>query len=77
VAEQTAGHAWAEAYVDDFGWLAFDPTHDICPVESHIRVAAGLDYLGAAPVRGSRIGGSGESLAVKIRVAQARRQSQN
>ncbi len=67
-AEQNAGHAWAEAYVDDFGWLAFDPTHDMCPIESHIRVAAGLDYLGAAPVRGSRIGGSGESLAVKIRM---------
>jgi transglutaminase-like putative cysteine protease len=76
-AEQSAGHAWAEAYVNDLGWLAFDPTHDICPVESHIRVAAGLDYLGAAPVRGSRIGGSAESLAVKIRIEQARRQSQN
>lgn len=76
-AEQNAGHAWAEAYIEDFGWLAFDPTHDVCPVESHIRVAAGLDYLGAAPVRGSRIGGSAESLAVKIRIEQARRQSQN
>jgi transglutaminase-like putative cysteine protease len=76
-AEQSAGHAWAEAFVDDLGWLAFDPTHGICPVESHIRVAAGLDYLGAAPVRGSRIGGSAESLAVEIRIEQARRQSQN
>jgi transglutaminase-like putative cysteine protease len=76
-AEQSAGHAWAEAFVDDLGWLAFDPTHGICPVESHIRVAAGLDYLGAAPVRGSRIGGSAESLAVEIHIEQARRQSQN
>jgi transglutaminase-like putative cysteine protease len=75
--EQNAGHAWAEAFVNDLGWLAFDPTHCICPVESHIRVAAGLDYLGASPVRGSRIGGSSEALAVKIRVEQARRQSQN
>jgi len=77
VAEQNAGHAWAEAFVHDLGWLAFDPTHCVCPVESHIRVAAGLDYLGAAPVRGSRIGGNAESLAVKIRIEQARRQSQN
>ena len=75
--EQNAGHAWAEAHVDDFGWLAFDPTHGICPMESHIRVAAGLDYLGAAPVRGSRFGGGGESLAVNIRVQQAQRQSQH
>jgi transglutaminase-like putative cysteine protease len=76
-ADQDAGHAWAEAFVTDLGWLAFDPTHGICPVESHIRVAAGLDYLGAAPVRGTRYGGGGESLAVKIRIEQARRQSQN
>jgi transglutaminase-like putative cysteine protease len=74
---QQAGHAWAEAYVNDLGWLGFDPTHGICPVESHIRVAAGLDYLGAAPVRGTRYGGSGESLSVAIRVEQARLQSQN
>ncbi|HVG52719.1 MAG TPA: transglutaminase family protein [Xanthobacteraceae bacterium] len=77
VADQEAGHAWAEAYVSDLGWLAFDPTHGICPVESHIRVAAGLDYLGAAPVRGTRYGGADESLAVKIRIEQAKRQSQN
>jgi transglutaminase-like putative cysteine protease len=77
VADQDAGHAWAEAYVNDFGWLAFDPTHGISPVESHIRVAAGLDYLGAAPVRGTRYGGADESLDVKIRIEQARRQSQN
>ncbi len=31
--EQNAGHAWAEAYIDDFGWLAFDPTHGICPIQ--------------------------------------------
>jgi transglutaminase-like putative cysteine protease len=77
VADQDAGHAWAEAYVADFGWLAFDPTHGISPVESHVRVAAGLDYLGAAPVRGTRYGGGGESLAVNIHVEQARWQAQN
>ena len=58
IVTQEAGHAWAEAYVADLGWLAFDPTHGICPVESHVRVAAGLDYLGAAPVRGTRYGGA-------------------
>jgi transglutaminase-like putative cysteine protease len=77
LAAQDAGHAWAEAFVPDLGWLGFDPTHGICPVESHIRIAAGLDYLGAAPVRGTRYGGSGESLSVAIRVEQARSQSQN
>jgi transglutaminase-like putative cysteine protease len=74
---QEAGHAWAEAYVPDLGWVAFDPTHGVCPSESHIRVAAGLDYLGAAPVRGTRYGGGGEALGVTIRIEQAAMQSQN
>jgi transglutaminase-like putative cysteine protease len=74
---QDAGHAWAEAYVKDLGWVAFDPTHGVCPTESHIRVAAGLDYLGAAPVRGTRYGGTGEALDVTIRIEQASMQSQN
>lgn len=74
---QDAGHAWAEAYVPTLGWIAFDPTHGVCPVESHVRVAVGLDYLGAAPVRGTRYGGGAEALGVTIRIEQAAMQSQN
>jgi transglutaminase-like putative cysteine protease len=74
---QDAGHAWAEAFVPNLGWVAFDPTHGVCPAESHIRVAVGLDYLGAAPVRGTRYGGGTEALGVKIRLEQAAMQSQN
>lgn len=68
---QDAGHAWAEANVDKLGWVGFDPTHGLSPTESHVRVAVGLDYLGAAPVRGSRIGGGGETMSVAVRVAPA------
>jgi hypothetical protein len=39
-------------------------------------VATGLDYLGAAPVRGSRYGGEGEFLDVRVVVDQANRQIQ-
>lgn len=71
-----AGHAWAEAWLPDLGWIAFDPANGISATEAHIRVAAGLDYLGAAPVRGTRYGGIGEELTVKVTVDQASRQSQ-
>jgi transglutaminase-like putative cysteine protease len=64
--EQDAGHAWAEALIDDLGWVGFDPANGISPTDAHVRVAVGLDYLGAAPVRGTRYGGSGEHLAVKV-----------
>jgi transglutaminase-like putative cysteine protease len=77
VVEQEAGHAWAEAFVPDLGWVAFDATNGISATDAHLRVAIGLDYLGAAPVRGTRFGGTGEDLSVRIRVAQAMRQSQN
>lgn len=66
-----AGHAWAEAYVRDLGWVAFDPTHSLSSTEAHIRVAIGLDYLGAAPVRGTRYGGDGESMDVNVSVSAA------
>jgi transglutaminase-like putative cysteine protease len=76
VVDQHAGHAWAEAFVPTLGWVAFDAANGICATDAHVRVAVGLDYLGAAPVRGTRYGGSGETLAVRVRVDQALRQSQ-
>ena len=41
-----------------------------------LRVAIGLDYLGAAPVRGTRQGGGSERLEVKLRVEESRPQFQ-
>ncbi len=77
VSEQDAGHAWAEAFVPELGWVAFDAANGICGTDAHVRVAVGLDYLGAAPLRGARIGGRGEALSVQVRVAQAAQQTQN
>ncbi len=77
VIAQDAGHAWAEAYVEKLGWVGFDPTNGISATDAHVRVAAGLDYLGAAPVRGTRYGGSGETLKVAVHVDQARQQTQS
>jgi len=74
---QDAGHAWAEANVDKLGWVGFDPTNGISTTDRHVRVAVGLDYLGAAPVRGTRYGGGGETLKVAVQVQQPRSQSQS
>jgi transglutaminase-like putative cysteine protease len=73
--EQVAGHAWAEAYVEDLGWVGFDPAHGVSPNENYIRVAIALDYLGAAPIRGTHTGGLNEELKVNVHVAQAQSQS--
>ena len=77
VDEQEAGHAWAEAFVPGLGWVAFDAANGLCATDAHVRVAIGLDYLGAAPLRGTRYGGGGEVMSVKVRVDQASQQTQN
>jgi len=59
-------HAWAEIHLDDYGWIGFDAANGLCPTDTHVRVATGLDFSGAAPVRGARAGGVGEALAVRI-----------
>ncbi len=69
-AAPAAGHAWAEAEVPGLGWVAFDPAHGFCPTDAHVRVAIGLDSLGAAPVRGMRYGPGTETLEIAIQVGQ-------
>jgi transglutaminase-like putative cysteine protease len=77
IVEQRAGHAWAELRIPQFGWVGFDPANGISPTDAHVRVAIGLDYLGAAPIRGSRYGGGREKLDVALNVAEAMRQTQS
>lgn len=68
--DRQAPHAWAEAFVPGLGWVGFDPATGACPTDAHVRVAVGLDRLGAMPIRGIHYGGSGETLAVALRVAE-------
>jgi transglutaminase-like putative cysteine protease len=69
-----AGHAWAEAYVPALGWVGFDAANNICPTEAYVRVAVGLDYSEAAPVRGVRRGVAEEALTVAVDVLSSQAQ---
>ena|SRR5579862_1875285 len=75
-AEDQASHAWAEAYIQDFGWVGFDPANRTRPTESYVRASIGLDYWSAAPVRGVRRGEGEESLAVNVKVKESSQQQQ-
>jgi transglutaminase-like putative cysteine protease len=66
-----ASHAWAEAWVEGEGWRSYDIANRLRPAGRHVRLAVGLDYLDACPVRGFRRGGVGESLDVEVRVNDA------
>ena len=74
-ADAAAHHAWAEAWIEGLGWVGFDVANRICPTDRYVRLAVGLDARYAAPVRGTRRGGSeGEALEVAVRVAEAQGQ---
>ncbi|PYE85952.1 transglutaminase family protein [Pseudoroseicyclus aestuarii] len=68
--QQEATHAWVEGHVEGLGWVGFDVSNAISPDTRYVRVATGLDYLGAAPITGFRFGAPGESLHVALEVRQ-------
>lgn len=53
---ELASHAWAEAWIDG-AWYSFDVTNRLTRPLRHLKLAVGLDYLDACPVRGMRRGG--------------------
>ena len=65
-----APHGWAEAWVEDLGWVGFDPSAGISPDEHYVRVAVGVDASGAASIAGSRLGQGGEEMKVDLHVDQ-------
>jgi transglutaminase-like putative cysteine protease len=72
-----ASHAWAEAYVDDLGWVSFDTTNSRCATDAYVRLAIAFDYAGAAPIRGLRRGGGVEEMSVRLQVTQKQAQAQS
>lgn len=65
---QDASHAWAEAWIDGLGWVGFDVSNGISPDDRYVRVATGLDYRAAAPIRGVTYGAGEETMTVALEV---------
>ena len=74
--DQDAAHAWAEAWVEGLGWVGFDAANGISPTENYVRVASGLDALGASPIRGTSYGGGPETMTVALRVREMQQSQQ-
>lgn len=67
-ASQEAGHAWAEAFVPELGWVGFDVSNGISPDARYVRVATGNDYREAAPITGISFGSGNNRLSVELEV---------
>ncbi len=63
-----ATHAWAEAYIPDYGWLGIDPTNNCIANETHVRLAVGRSFPDCSPVKGVYKGSSGHRLEVSVTV---------
>ncbi|MEL6169331.1 MAG: transglutaminase family protein [Pseudomonadota bacterium] len=66
-----ASHAWAELWVPDLGWVAFDPSNRTCADERYIRLGSGANAAEAAPIRGIALGLGAEDLDVAVAVTQS------
>ena len=67
IAEATASHAWAEAFVPPYGWIGVDPTAGARCTGRHIKVAVGRDYADVSVVRGTYRGGGAASMEVTVK----------
>lgn len=54
--EHVASHAWAEVWLGS-RWRTFDISNQMDSPSKHLKLAHGLDYMDASPVRGVRWGG--------------------
>ncbi|MEL6619835.1 MAG: transglutaminase family protein [Pseudomonadota bacterium] len=68
--DQDASHAWAEAHVEDLGWVGFDVSNGVSPDEKYLRIAVGRDASDAAPISGLRMGSGREGMIVTLQVQQ-------
>jgi hypothetical protein len=55
-----SSHAWVEMYINDLGWVGFDPSHKRCIDENYVRISCGYDFIDASPIKGVKLNYLGE-----------------
>lgn len=68
--EIEASHAWVEVLIPDYGWAAYDPTHDRVADDRYVKIAAGRDYGDIRPVSGTYRGAPTRELRVEVTVRE-------
>ncbi|MFZ5756397.1 MAG: transglutaminase family protein [Pseudomonadota bacterium] len=74
-ANRVSSHAWTEAFVHGH-WHTFDIANRLDRPTTHLKLAIGMDYLDACPVRGVRFGGAREKLSAQTLIEQAQQANQ-
>lgn len=63
---QVQTHAWFEAAIPGFGWLALDPTNRQAVGLRHVKIGHGRDYDDVSPLRGTYSGPRQATLEVAV-----------
>ncbi|MGQ0617597.1 MAG: transglutaminase family protein [Acidimicrobiia bacterium] len=61
-------HAWFEAAIPGFGWLALDPTNEQQVGLRHVKIGHGRDYDDVPPLRGVYAGPTGSEVDVSVEI---------
>lgn len=63
-----ATHAWVEIYSHKQGWLGLDPTNNIWVMDTHVKLAVGLNFNQCTPVKGTFKGLAKHTLSVSVSI---------
>ncbi len=62
-------HAWCEIFIENLGWVGFDPCHKKCIDDKYVRVGCGYDFSYTSMIKGVKSNYDGdESLEHKLSV---------
>jgi transglutaminase-like putative cysteine protease len=64
-------HAWFEAAIPGFGWLALDPTNQQEVGLRHVKIGHGRDYDDVPPVRGVYAGSGVPDVTVSVEIRRS------
>lgn len=64
-------HAWFEAAIPGFGWLALDPTNQQEVGPRHVKIGHGRDYDDVPPLRGVYAGRAQPTVDVTVEIRRA------
>jgi len=67
-----ASHAWFSTFIPGFGWVEFDPTNNLIPLNQHLVVAWGRDYFDVPPLKGVIYSTGNNEMSVSVDIREAK-----
>ena len=53
-------HAWSEIYIENLGWVGFDPSKKSCIDDKYVRIGCGFDFNDASMIKGIKCNFNGQ-----------------